>query len=240
MLTDHWPPAGIRVRTPRLELRLPTEPELAELADVAARGVVRPGTRPFRSAWSYAPPAERARAVLKAHWRAQADWTPEEWTLPLAVFDDGRPVGVQSLRTHGYAIRREILSGSWLGLDHHGRGLGTEARAAMLHLAFDGLAAESAISHAFADNAASLAISRRLGYRPDGVDRENRHGELALTRRFRLDRADWHPTRRTDIHLTGVARCAELLGLPVGDQDAEPPLPARTLEGDLPDRTTER
>ncbi|MGX4735180.1 GNAT family N-acetyltransferase [Kitasatospora griseola] len=213
MLTDHWPLAGLGVRTPRLELRLPTEPELAELAEVAARGVVKPGTRPFRSTWSYGTPVERARSVLKAHWRSQADWTPEEWALVLVVFADGRPVGVQSLRAKEFAIRREILSGSWLGIEHHGRGLGTEARVAMLHLAFAGLAAESAISASFTDNAASVAISRKLGYLPDGVERENRHGELALTQRFRLDRADWQPTRRPDIGLTGLAPCAELFGI---------------------------
>ncbi|MFD8483050.1 GNAT family N-acetyltransferase [Kitasatospora sp. NPDC059673] len=217
MLTDHWPLAALSVRTPRLELRLPTEPELAELADVAARGVVKPGTRPFRSTWSYGTPVERARSVLKAHWRSQAEWTPEGWALPLVVFDEGRPVGVQSLRATEFAIRREILSGSWLGIEHHGRGLGGEARAAMLHLAFDGLAADSAISASFTDNAASAAISRRLGYRPDGLERDNRLGELALTQRFRLDRADWQPTRRPDIALTGLARCAELFGLPARD-----------------------
>ncbi|MFD8596643.1 GNAT family N-acetyltransferase [Kitasatospora sp. NPDC059646] len=214
MLTDHWPLAGLSVRTPRLELRLPTEPELAELADVAARGVVVPGTRPFRSDWAYETPVERARSVLRAHWRSQADWAPDAWALPLVVFDDGRPVGVQSLRAGDFAIRREILSGSWLGIDHHGRGLGTEARAAMLHLAFAGLGTESAISASFADNAASIAVSRKLGYLPDGVERDNRHGEFALTRRFRLDRADWEPTRRADIGLAGLAPCAELFGLP--------------------------
>ncbi|MFJ5927026.1 GNAT family N-acetyltransferase [Kitasatospora sp. NPDC092948] len=213
MLTDHWPLAGLGVRTPRLELRLPTEPELAELADVAARGVNKPGTRPFRSAWSYEPPAERARSVLKAHWRSQAEWTREDWLLPLVVFDEGRPVGVQSLRATDFAIRRETLSGSWLGVEHHGRGLGTEARSAVLHLAFAGLAAESATSGSFTDNAASVAISRRLGYRPDGLERDNRRGELALTQRFRMDRADWQPTRRDDIRITGLDRCAELFGL---------------------------
>jgi hypothetical protein len=39
MLIDHWPLLGLRVRTARLELRLPTEEELADLADLAVRGV---------------------------------------------------------------------------------------------------------------------------------------------------------------------------------------------------------
>ncbi len=177
--------------------------------------MVAPGTRPFRSDWAYDTPVERARSVLKAHWRSLADWTPEDWALLLVVFDEGRPVGVQSLRATEFAVRREILSGSWLGVEHHGRGLGTEARTAMLHLAFAGLGTESAISASFTDNAASIAVSRKLGYLPDGVERDNRHGEFALTQRFRLDRADWEPTRRPDIRLTGLTPCAALFGLPV-------------------------
>ncbi len=39
-------------------------------------------------------------------------------------------------------------------------------RAAVLHLAFAGLEAEYADSDAFTDNAASLGVSRKLGYRP--------------------------------------------------------------------------
>ncbi|WP_073818727.1 GNAT family protein [Kitasatospora sp. CB01950] len=75
-------------------------------------------------------------------------------------------------------------------------------------------AAESATSASFTDNAASIAVSRKLGYRPDGLVRENRQGEPALTQRFRLDRADWQPTRREDIHLAGLADCTALFGLP--------------------------
>ncbi|MFJ1756434.1 GNAT family N-acetyltransferase [Kitasatospora sp. NPDC088134] len=214
MPTEHWPLPGLRVRAPRVELRLPTEPELFELADRAAHGVVVPGTRPFRSDWAHGTPAERARAVLRAHWRSQADWTPEDWSLPLAVFLDGHPIGVQSIRAKDFAVRRETLSGSWLTLPHHGRGLGTEARAAMLHLVFTGLRAEDATSASFTDNAASIAVSRKLGYRPDGLERENRHGEPATTQRFRLTRADWAATTRPDVTLDGVAPCAELFGLP--------------------------
>lgn len=49
------------------------------------------------------------------------------------------------------------------------RGLGTEMRSAILHLAFDGLDAREASSEAFADNEASNAVSRSLGYEPTGT-----------------------------------------------------------------------
>lgn len=39
---------------------------------------------------------------------------------------------------------REVATSSWLGLPHHGKGFGTEARLALLTLAFDHLGAEAA------------------------------------------------------------------------------------------------
>lgn len=40
MLIDHWPLLGLRLTSPGLELRLPSEEELGELADLAADGRV--------------------------------------------------------------------------------------------------------------------------------------------------------------------------------------------------------
>jgi RimJ/RimL family protein N-acetyltransferase len=62
----------------------------------------------------------------------------------------------------------------WIGLEYQGQGIGTEMRAAVLYLAFAGLGADYALSGAFTDNPASLAVSRKLGYGEDGVDREVR------------------------------------------------------------------
>jgi RimJ/RimL family protein N-acetyltransferase len=58
---------------------------------------------------------------------------------------------------------------AWLGQSYQRRGVGTGMRAAVLQLAFAGLGAEYAISSAFIDNAASLAVSRKLGYADDGT-----------------------------------------------------------------------
>lgn len=214
MLTDHWPLLGLRVRSPRLELRLPSEDELADLADVAARGVHGPHERPFLTPWADRPPAERARHVVQSHWRCMGRWTPEDWALPLTAFLDGRPVGVQGVRATEFGVRREVESGSWLGQEFQGKGLGTEMRAAMLHLVFDGLGAASATSMSFIDNHPSLAVSRKLGYRPDGITRDALHGEVVVSQRFRLDRADRPaPAERLPVTVDGLAGCAALFGL---------------------------
>ncbi|MEV5970062.1 GNAT family protein [Streptomyces sp. NPDC051921] len=212
MLIDHWPLFGLRVKTPRLEMRLPSEEELAAVADVAAGGVHEPGARPFLTPWTDLPPAERARHVIQLHWSRLGRWTPEDWALNLVVFHEGRPIGIQDMRAQEFRVRREIVSGSWLGVAHHGRGLGTEMRAAMLHLAFAELGAVSATSLSFTDNPSSMSVSRRLGYRPDGITRDVLHGEVVESQRFRLSREDWERVRRPEVAVSGLAGCGELFG----------------------------
>jgi hypothetical protein len=79
VLTDHWPLLGLRLATSRLELRLPTDTELGDLADLVAAGLHRPGTSPFLVSWPYLPPAERARAFLQGQWRDRGSWSPGAW-----------------------------------------------------------------------------------------------------------------------------------------------------------------
>ncbi|MBW8486453.1 GNAT family N-acetyltransferase [Actinomadura parmotrematis] len=213
MLADHWPLFGLRVRTPRLELRLPTEDELSALADVAARGVHPPGARPFLHPWGELPPAQRGRTVLKDHWRRLGSWDPRDWELSLAVFEDGVPLGFQDIEGRDFAVLREVSTGSWLSLEHQGRGVGTEMRAAVLHLAFAGLGATDATTESFTDNPAPLEVSRRLGYRPDGIDHHVVRDEAVTTQRLRLTRNVWESTERPDVTIEGLAPCLELFGL---------------------------
>lgn len=106
-----------------------------------------------------------------------------------------------------------VTSFSWLSADQRGRGLGHEMRAAILHLAFDGLGAKEASSDAFVDNHGSNAISRALGYEPNGSDWATRQGEPAPLNRWRLTRDTWERRRRDDIRLHNVAACRALLPL---------------------------
>jgi RimJ/RimL family protein N-acetyltransferase len=200
------------VRTARLELRLPTEDELAELAEVAAAGVHEPGERPFLVPWTEGTPAERARARVQSHWRRRGEWTPQSWALDLVVFEQGRPVGVQEVWAREFAVRREVATGSWLGLAYQGRGISTEMRAATLHLAFAGLGAAHAVTASFVDNAPPLAVSRKLGYQPDGISRDVRDGEVLVSQRLRLTREDWERMDRSAVTLDGLGPCLELFG----------------------------
>lgn len=79
-------------------------------------------------------------------------------------------VGIQDVGARGFAVTRQVGTGSWLGWDHQGKGIGTEMRAAVLHLAFEGLGAVVAVSEALEGNTASERVSERLGYRSSGID----------------------------------------------------------------------
>ncbi|MCC9308832.1 GNAT family N-acetyltransferase [Kitasatospora sp. RB6PN24] len=214
MLSDHWPLLGLRLTTPRLELRLPTEDELGRLADVAAEGVHEPDRMPFLVPWSDLPPAERARSVVQHHWLRRGTWTPQDWALTLTVFRDGEVLGLQAVTGRDFAVRREVGTGSWLGMRFHSQGIGTEMRAAVLELAFTGLGALEAVSGAMADNAASLAVSRKLGYREDGVDHHVVRGARVANTRLRIDRAGWERHRTIPVAIDGLDRCLPLFGLP--------------------------
>jgi RimJ/RimL family protein N-acetyltransferase len=215
-LTEHWPLLGLCLTTPRLELRIPTDAELAEQADLAAEGVHDPARMPFIYPWTDLPPADRARSVILHHWRTRGEVTAEDWTLPLAVFAEGRVVGQQSVGARDFAVRREVSTGSWLGRRYQGGGIGTEMRAAVLHLAFAGLGADDALSGAFSDNPASYAVSRKLGYEPDGIERLVVRNHRVTERRLRLTRARWEAHRTVPVSIEGLEPCLPFLGLKSG------------------------
>lgn len=213
MPTEHFPLLGLRLRTPRLELRLPSPEELGALANVAAQGVHAPDTMPFMVPWTDRPPAEIARGVVQHHWLTLGQWTPDDWQLNFTVFHAGEVVGQQDLRARDLAVLRQVGTGSWLGRRHHGKGIGTEMRAAVLHLAFTGLGADEAISRAFADSRASLAVSRKLGYRDNGTARQVVRGAMTVEHRMRLTRADWEKHATTPVTIEGLAPCLPMFGL---------------------------
>jgi len=213
-MSSRWPLADLRLHTPSLELRWPSLDDLDALADLAAEGVHDPDVQPFTAAWTDAEPDQRARSTLQFHWSRWASWQPSSWGLEFVVLHDGYVVGTQGMTASNFAVLREVSTGSWLGRRYQGQGIGTQMRAAVLHLAFSGLGAEYALSAAFEDNAASLAVSRKLGYRDDGLERHVVRGKPAATRRLRLSRADWQAAQSTPVDVVGLEPCLPDFGLP--------------------------
>jgi len=212
MLEPHWPLFGLRVVTPRLEVRLPRDEDLPGLLEVIAEGIHDPATMPFLSPWTDARPEERARASLQWWWSARARWRPDDWNYTGAVFVDGRPVGVQGLMARDFPQLRVVKTGSWLGRRYQGKGLGKEMRAAVLHLAFEGLGAVEAESGAWADNVASKSVSIALGYRKNDGGLALRRGQPDRLVGYLLGVDQWLTHRRDDVTIEGLAPCLPMFG----------------------------
>ena len=209
-----WPFFDLRVTTPRLELLPIDDATGAELAHLAARGVHDPAFMPFAFEWTDAASPALERNTMQFYWRTRAELRPDTWSLNLAVAVDGEVVGSTGFITHHFPTTRVFETGSWLGLAHQGKGIGTEMRIATLHLGFLGFGGRVATTTAFDDNAASLGVTRTLGYAENGTSWKQRRGHAARSMHFEMTRDHFDArVRRDDISLHGVEGCLPLLGL---------------------------
>jgi RimJ/RimL family protein N-acetyltransferase len=213
MLAEFWPQYELVIITPRLELRLPYESELAKIAHLAGSGVHRPEERPFLTPWTDGGYEDRARVVLQGHWSGLATWQVTAWQLGLGVFHAGEPIGMVSLRARDFTVVREVTTSSWLGLEHQRKGYGTEARTGLLTLAFDHLHANAALTEVFQDNYASQGVSRKLGYEHDGISVDARGAEAVISDRLRLTRQKWAAQQRPAVTVEGMPACRTVFGL---------------------------
>ncbi len=213
-LVDHWPLFGLKVRTERLELRVPSDDDLGELVEVARVGIHTPETMPFAVPWTDLESPEFERSMLQYHWAARSTFRADRWDLGMAIVFDGRTIGMQGLHAVDFPLLRTVKTGSWLGRAFQGRGIGTEMRAAAIRFAFEHLGAETITSGAFEDNIASQRVSLANGYEPNGVVTTVRRGSPATTRKYRLTRERWEATR-LDVPITveGLEGCLPLLGV---------------------------
>ncbi len=211
-LTDAWPLFGLRLRTERLVLRLPTDDHLVHLMALARAGIHPPDEMPFGVAWSTVPSPVFERSFMQYHWSMRGLWSPAKWSLNLVTLFDGDPIGSQGIDAEAFAVHRIVSTGSWLGQAFQGRGFGTEMRAAVLGFAFDGLGARVAQSSAFLDNAASNAVSRKLGYEPNGFGSLAPEGVARETQLFRMTDEGWRSRPRPALTIEGLEACRELFG----------------------------
>jgi RimJ/RimL family protein N-acetyltransferase len=203
MQHPYWPLFDVEVRTPRITMRYLDDQLAVELAGLAAKGIHEPDQMPFEYPWTDAASPDLERNALRFYWRSRAETTPAAWHLIFAVLAGDAVVGTSSLIATDYPAARSFESGSWVGRHFQGRGFGTELRIATLHLGFLGLHAEQATTRAYTDNAASLAVTRKLGYEPNGTQRG-----------FRMDRS-WFldHVRSPDVEVVGTDGACELLAI---------------------------
>lgn len=123
-------------------------------------------------------------------------------------------VGIQGFSSRDFPVARTAETGSWLARRFHGQGIGTRMRRAICAFVFDELGAIEITSGAFTDNAASMAVSRKVGYRSNGTERVARRGRPAVIQRPVLAPEDF--IRGDDpVKISGAEALRAFLGLKV-------------------------
>ena len=192
-LEELWPPFALTITCGPITLSPVRDADLAELDALVHSGVHSPAEMPFFFPWTTGTPGEVQKRLLQYHWAQRAAMSPADWTLENTVRFEGEAVGCQSISTKDYVETRTGETGSWLGMKHQGRGIGTLMRQTICAFMFDHLNAAEVTSAAFLDNPASLAVSRKVGYRENGVVRLKRgNGEVALSQNLVLTAATLH------------------------------------------------
>jgi RimJ/RimL family protein N-acetyltransferase len=227
-LERDWPLFGLWIKTPRLTLEYPDDSDLDLLNELASQGIHDPDVMPFDVPWTDEPPTLRPQHSLQFYWGLRASWKPTAWHLTMMIKDRGAVVGAQGMFATDFAIKRQVGTGSWVGKSYQRQGIGKEMRAAILHLAFAGLGAERATSAAFENNAASIGVSRALGYVENGDDIGAPRGKPMRQIRWLLTRQAWEQRRRGDIELHGLEPCLPMFGV----ETPSPALPASGSENE--------
>jgi RimJ/RimL family protein N-acetyltransferase len=211
-LARMWPPFGLTVTCGPLLLRPLRDTDFPEVLAVAHAGIHAEGEMPFYFPWTDAKGPALERSFLQYHWRNRAELSPDSWALDLGVWHEGSFVGVQGVSTHDFTVTRTGETGSWLGQEFHGRGIGTRMRQAICVLCLDHLRFEEVTSAAFSDNPASLGVSRKVGYRLNGERRLARKGSVATNILLVLTREDLvRPPH--DVEVVGADAFLELVGM---------------------------
>lgn len=210
-LAEIFPPLGLRITAGPLELRGIGDAEMLALLEVVRGGIHAPERMPFTFPWTDASPEDLPFNYLQWWARGMASWSREAWSLDLCALWEGEVVGVQGVTTRDFLVTRGGETGSWVGRRFHGRGIGTAMRRAWVAFLFGHLGFEYVTSSAFVDNAASLRVSEKLGYRPNGSVWYARRGERAECRRLLLRREDF--TGAPPIAVEGVEAARRFIGI---------------------------
>ena len=77
MISESWPLFNLSITTPRLEMRLPSDDEIAATAAAVKSGPIHGETIPFVNDWSSVPEPEFGRQFCQFRWKERASWTPD-------------------------------------------------------------------------------------------------------------------------------------------------------------------
>ena len=215
MAHRYWPLFDLRIDSPDLTLRPMTEADQPAIADLLPDDVeLDPAATRYATGEGR---VTRGIVVHQAYWKAYGTWRPEAWRVSFVVSAAGQILGAQELEGNDFPALRTVDTASFLIPWARGRGYGKQMRRAVLALAFGPMGAQAAITSAWHDNAASLGVSRALGYQPNGESLHARGDSADVMVHMRLLRADWLASgAAADIHISGFEACRFLFGLATG------------------------
>jgi RimJ/RimL family protein N-acetyltransferase len=167
------------LETERLTLRKPTLADVKAIANLANDRRIAENTRRLPHPYLLEHGVEFVRAI--ADGRRETVFLIENNYEPIGV------VGVDWREPESPEL------GYWLGVEHWGRGFGTEAARAMIDVIFEEFEAEHLISGARVANPASRNILEKCGFQWSGVElhRFEALGSSTPVDRFRLSRGVW-------------------------------------------------
>ena len=156
-----------RLADDRLRLRLPTEADVARITEICRDAEVQRWTR-VPSPYT----ADDARAFVQL---ASDAYRGAAGVHLLATESDGDGDGDRVLGAVGLAVDQRDLSGEigyWVAPDARGRGVATGACRLLLRFGLERLGVAYVALWASADNAASNAVARSLGFTHEGTSRD--------------------------------------------------------------------
>ena len=167
------------LETERLTLRPPTLADVKAIARIANDRRIAENTRRLPHPYSADDAVQFVRAL--------SDDSSETAFL---IEHSHAPIGIVSLNCGEPAVPE---LGYWLGVDHWGRGFGTEAARAAIDFLFDDSATDVLCARARVSNPASRNILEKCGFQWRGVElhRFPALGSSAPVDSFRLTRAGW-------------------------------------------------
>jgi len=210
----YWPLFDLRLTIADLVLRPLREADLPGLADLLSDDVE---LNPAATTYGRGRRADRGAVVHQDYWRAYGTWRPESWRLNFAVLVGADLIGAQELQGEDFPTLRTVETASFLVPEARGQGLGRQMRRAVLALAFGPMEAQAALTEAWHDNHASLAVSRSVGYQPNGESLHRRGDGADVMVHLRLTRAGWLAGGAADaVGIEGFDACRPLFGLSAG------------------------
>lgn len=186
--------AHLAIHGPSLTLRLPTAADAPALLRLASDPEV---TRWF----SWGPYTDLSQPL--GYIERQAERREQGIQLDLLIVHrEAGTVGVTGLSELSVRDRRAMV-GTWLGRDWWGRGINTEAKALIFHLAFGPCGLLRVGAYSDVANARSQTALEKVGLRQEGVLRGwHRHGDQQKDVGIHgLLRADW---RHSELHQVPV------------------------------------